>query len=146
MNDGYITNLMPMCCVEVPGYVDGNGLNIPVVGDLPDACAAVCSQSVWVQKLSVLAAVFGDIDYLRQAMLMDPLTSAVCDTNEIYQMVDEMLIAQEEWLPQYAGAIKEAKERMAKGNLIPTKEGYQGAVRIKEKTVEEIEAKGGDIR
>ena len=146
MNDGYITNLMPMCCVEVPGYVDGNGLNIPVVGDLPDACAAVCSQSVWVQKLSVQAAVLGDIEYLRQAALMDPLTAAVCDTNEVCQMIDEMLIAQEEWLPQYADAIKGAKERMAKGNLIPTKEGYMGAVRIKEKTVEEIEAKGGDIR
>lgn len=71
---------------------------------------------------------------------MDPLTGAVCNPPEIWQMIDEMLIAEAEWLPQYTQAIAEAKERFAKGDLIPTKDGYQGAVRIREKTVEEISA------
>ena len=31
--------------VEVPGYVDHNGINIPRVGDLPLGCAAVCNAS-----------------------------------------------------------------------------------------------------
>ena len=38
-----------------------------------------------------------------------------------------------------AAAIAAAKENFAKGNLIPTKEDYRGAVRIRQKTVAEIE-------
>ena len=138
MNHGAITNLPDDCIVEVPCYVDGNGISVPSVGDLPMGCAAVCSQSVWVQRMSVEAAVHGDAALLKQAALMDPLTGAVCNPPEVWQMVDEMLIAQEEWLPQYKEAIAEAKARFAAGGLIPTKEGYRGAVRVREKTPEEI--------
>ena len=140
MNEGCITNLPYECVVEVPCYVDGNGISVPKLGDLPLGCAAVCSQSIWVQRLAVEAAVAGDVKLLKQAALMDPLTGAVCNPPEIWQMIDEMLIAEAEWLPQYTQAIAEAKERFAKGDLIPTKVGYQGAVRIREKTVEEISA------
>lgn len=139
MNHGTISNLPDECVVEVPCYADGNGISVPRVGELPLGCAAVCSQSTWVQRLSVEAAVSGNVQLLKQAALMDPLTSAVCNPPEIWQMVDEMLIAQEQWLPQYKEAIAEAKVRFAQGNLIPTKD-YHGAVRLKEKTVEEIEA------
>ena len=138
MNHGAITNLPDDCIVEVPCYVDGNGVSVPSVGDLPMGCAAVCSQSVWVQRMSMEAAVHGDAALLKQAALMDPLTGAVCNPPEVWQMVDKMLIAQEAWLPQYQKAIAEAKERFAKGGLIPTKEGYRGAVRVREKTAEEI--------
>ena len=140
MNEGCITNLPDECMVEVPCYVDGNGISVPKVGDLPLGCAAVCSQSVWVQKLAVEAAVEGDATLLKQAAPMDPLTGAVCNPPEVWQMIDEMLIAEEEWLPQYKEAIEEAKERFAKGNLIPARDGYQGAVRMRDKTVEEISA------
>ena len=34
-------------------------------------------------------------------MLMDPLVGAVCNPPEVWDLVDEMLIAQEQWLPQY---------------------------------------------
>jgi len=44
------------------------------------------------------------VTLLKQAMLHDPLTGAVCDTEEIWQLADEMLVAQERWLPQYAPA------------------------------------------
>ena len=84
------------------------------------------------------AAVHADDTLLRQAMMMDPLVGAVCNPPEIWQMVDEMLVAQEQWLPQYGEAIAKAKERLAKGNLIPTREGYKGAARLKTKTVEEM--------
>ena len=53
-------------------------------------------------------------------------------------MTDELLVAQEKWLPQYTEAITAAKERMQLGNLLPTKEDYQGAARIKVKSVEEM--------
>jgi len=140
MNHGAITNLPEDCVVEVPCYVDGNGISVPKVGDLPMGCAAVCSQSAWVQRMAVEAAVRGDAELLKQAALMDPLTGAVCNPPEVWQMVDEMLIAQEKWLPQYAEAIAEAKKRFAAGNLIPTNEGYRGAVRVREKTAEEVAA------
>lgn len=140
MNCGVITNLPDECVVEVPCYVDGNGISVPKVGDLPLGCAAVCSQSVWVQRLAVEAAVSGNAELLKQAALMDPLTGAVCNPPEVWQMVDEMLIAQEKWLPQYSEAIAAAKARFAVGNLIPTNEGYRGAVRQREKTVAEITA------
>lgn len=144
MNEGCITNLPYESVVEVPGYVDGNGISIPKVGDLPLGCAAVCSQSIWVQRLAVEAAVAGDIKLLRQAMLMDPLTGAVCTPAEIYQMVDEMLVAGEQWLPQYKEEIARAKERLASGNLIPPRD-YKG-IRVHEKTVEEMRANKEEAR
>ena len=136
MNNGCITNLPHECVIEVPGYVDANGLSIPQIGDLPLGCAAICSQSVWVQRLAVEAAVCGDITLLRQAMMMDPLTGAVCTPPEIDQMVDEMLVACEQWLPQYKEAIVAAKIRLA-GPLLPTK-NTSGAARLHTKTIDEM--------
>ncbi|MFV0466384.1 MAG: alpha-glucosidase/alpha-galactosidase [Lachnospiraceae bacterium] len=113
MNHGCITNLPEECVVEVPCYVDYNGISIPKVGDLPLGCAAICSQSIWVQRLAVEAAVAGDISLLYQAAMLDPLTGAVCLTGEIRQMVDEMLVAGEKWLPQYQEEISKAQKRLA---------------------------------
>ncbi len=138
MNNGAIANLPDQCVVEVPGYVDRNGIAIPRVGDLPMGCAAVISASIWVQQLSVEAAVRGDDTLLRQALLLDPLVGAVCNPPEVWQMADEMLIAQEQWLPQYKSAIAAAKARWAQGDLLPTKEGYKGSVRLHVKNIDEL--------
>ena len=137
VNNGVISNLPDDAIIEAPGYVDGNGISIPRVGDLPMGCAAVCNVSISVQRLAVEAAVNGDDMLLRQAMMMDPLVGAVCNPKEIWQLTDEMLVAQEKWLPQYKEAIKEAKARLASGNLIPAKQN-QGAARLRVKTVEEM--------
>jgi alpha-galactosidase len=138
VNNGCITNLPDDAIIEVPGYVDRNGVSIPKVGDLPLGCAAVCNASISVQRLSVEAAVHGDDALLRQAMMMDPLVGAVCNPPEIWQMVDDMLIAQEPWLPQYSEAIAAAKQRQAAGSRLPTREGYRGAARIDIKSVEQM--------
>ncbi len=149
VNNGTITNLPDDAVVEVPGYVDALGLNIPRVGDLPLGPAAVCNASISVQRLAVAAAVNGDDFLLRQAMMLDPLTGAVCNPPEIWQMVDEFLVAQEKWLPQYASAVARAKKRIEEEGLkIPIKEGYRGAARLDTKTVEELrvgEARGLDV-
>ena len=141
INNGTITNLPNDCVVEAPCYVDGNGVSVPKVGDLPDGCAAICNQSVSVQRLAVKAAVEGNVLWLKQAALLDPLTGAVCNPPEVWQMVDEMLIAQEQWLPQYKDVIKQVKQDWAKaekeGTLIPTKV-YKGAARLQERTFEEM--------
>jgi alpha-galactosidase len=136
-NEGCITNLPDDAIVEVPVYVDGNGLSVPQVGALPPGCAAICNASVSVQRLAVEAAVHGDVALLNQAMLMDPLTSAVCTPPEIGQMTDEMLIAQAQWLPQYARAIPAAKARFAAGRRLGN-HSTKGAARLKTKSVEEM--------
>ena len=137
-NGGVITNLPADCVIEAPGYVDRNGLNMPVVGDLPLGCAAVCNASVQVQRLAVEAAVHGDDTLLRQAMMMDPLVGAVCNPPEIWQLVDEMLVAQAEWLPQYGPAIDAARARLKQGPRIPTRQGYKGAARLDIRTVDQL--------
>jgi alpha-galactosidase len=138
VNGGCIPNLSADAIVEVPGYVDGNGLSIPIVGELPLGPAAICQVSINVQRLGMEAAMHGDDLLLRQAMLMDSLTGAVCNPPEVWQMADEMLVAGEAWLPQYATAIAEAKTRLAAGNLIPTR-GYESANRLHTKTIAEME-------
>lgn len=137
VNHGVISNLPDDAIIEAPGYVDRNGISMPHVGDLPLGPAAVCNVSISVQRLAVEAAVNGDDQLLRQAFMMDPLVGAVCNPKEIWQMVDEMLVAQAQWLPQYGVAIAAAEARLASGDLIPTKE-YEGAARLKVKTVEEM--------
>lgn len=137
VNNGIISNLPDDAIIEAPGNVDRNGINMPHVGELPLGCAAVCNASISVQRMAVEAAVNGDDYLLRQAMLMDPLVGAVCNPKEIWQLVDEMLVAQEQWLPQYQDAIVKAKKRLESGKLIPAKNN-KGAARLGVKTVEEM--------
>lgn len=149
INRGHITNLPDGCAIEIPGYVDRTGMNMPVVGDLPIACAATCSASVRVQEMGMEAAVKGDVKLLKQAMLHDPLVGAVCDPEEVWQMTDEMLVAQAQWLPQYASKIPAAKARLdaavANGTRIRT-HNYQGAARLHVKTVEEMAQDAAEAR
>jgi alpha-galactosidase len=119
INRHNITNLPEGCVVEIPGYVDRNGLSMPVYGDLPVACAATCAASVRVQEMAMEAAVHGDILLLKQAMLHDPLTAAVCTPPEVWQMVDELIVAQSQWLPQYAHYVEEARKNLADNYIIP---------------------------
>ena len=148
-NDGCISNLPDDCIVEVPGYVDRNGVSIPQVGDLPLACAATLSASVNVQRMSVHAAAGADVTLLKQAALHDPLTAAVCDPEEIWQMVDEMLVAQRKWLPQYAGEIPAARRRLAACKRNGTYKGtntWKGAARLHTKTVAEMRKDRAEAR
>jgi alpha-galactosidase len=100
-NGGCIDNLPPDAVVEVPCYVDRHGVSVPRFGPLPDMCASICSAMVSAQRLAVRAALTGDRWTLKQAVMMDPLAAAVCSTAQISDMVDEMLEAEKQWLPQY---------------------------------------------
>lgn len=143
INKGHITNLPDGCVIEIPGYVDRNGINMPVVGKLPLACAATCAASVRVQEMAMEAAVHGDVMLLKQAMLHDPLVGAVCNPEEVWQMTDEMLVAQAQWLPQYAAEIPKAKARLEQAEKNGTRVKLvktEGAARVKTKTVEEMAA------
>ena len=60
-------------------------------------------------------------------MLHDPLDGAVASPDEVWQMVDEMLVAGAEWLPQYAHAIDDAKRRLSR-KTVATRD-WRGAAR-----------------
>ena len=119
-NDGYITNLPQDCCVEVPVYADRDGLHPLVVRELPAQCAALNQTNVTVQSLTVDAALDGDPELAMQATALDPLTSAVLTLKEARDMTAEMLEAEREWLPQFAG------RTLAPRPTIPTPEGTKG--------------------
>jgi len=102
-NDGYITNLPPGCCVEVPVFVAQRGLHPVRVGALPPQCAALNQSNISVQALSVEAGLTGDPEYAMHAIAMDPLTSAVCTLDEARRMTSDLLEAEREWLPQFKG-------------------------------------------
>lgn len=60
MNEGCITNLPWESVVEVPCYVDGNGISIPKVGDLPLGCCSSYAHNQsgyksWQLKLQFMA-------------------------------------------------------------------------------------------
>ena len=103
INEGMISNLPADCCAEYPVYVDRTGLHKTFVGNLPSQCAALNMTNINVQRLTVEAALTGDTEKIVQACALDPLTSAVLTLKEIREMAAEMLEAEREWLPQFAG-------------------------------------------
>jgi len=100
-NYDLIDNLPYGCCVEVPCLVNGAGLQPTRVGGLPAQLAAINRTNVNVQDLIVEAALSGETEAVFHAVMLDPLTSAVCTLPQIHAMVTEMLEAQKHWLPQF---------------------------------------------
>lgn len=100
-NTGLITNLPDGCCVEVTCLVDAAGIRPTFVGAIPTQLAALNRTNINVQELIVEAALSGDTDAVHHAVMLDPLTAAVCTLPQIRSMVNEMLQAQARWLPQF---------------------------------------------
>jgi len=93
-NEGLITNLPESSCVEVPCLVDKGGVHPCFVGDLPPQCAGLNRTNINVHELGVLAAVEKEKELVFQALLLDPLTSAMLTIEEIRKMVEEMFEAE----------------------------------------------------
>jgi alpha-galactosidase len=100
-NRALIPNLPAGCCVEVPCLVDGNGVQPTAVGPLPPQCAAVNRTNINVQELAVEAVLRRDRDHVYQAVMLDPLTGALLTLEQIRAMVDELIAAEAEWLPEF---------------------------------------------
>jgi alpha-galactosidase len=101
-NDDLIDNLPASCCVEVPCLVDGNGIQPIKIGPLPPQLAALNRTNINVQELIVEAALTGSKDAVYHAVMLDPLTAAVCTLPQIHELVDQMLAAEAQWLPKLA--------------------------------------------
>lgn len=100
-NRGLIDNLPPGCCVEVPCLIDGKGIQPIPVGKLPTQLAALNRNSINVQELVVEAALGGNPEAVYHAVMLDPLTAAVCTLPQIRSMVDDLFEAEARWLPQF---------------------------------------------
>ena len=100
-NNGIITNLPEGCTVEVPCLVDAAGVQPVVIGDLPIQLAALNRTNINVQELIVEAAISGNKDAVYHAVMLDPLSAAVCTLPQIHAMVSELLSAEQHWLPEF---------------------------------------------
>ncbi len=101
MNHGLIDNLPQGCCVEVPCLVDKNGIQPTRIGSLPPHLAALMQTNINVQALTVEAALTRKREHIYHAAMLDPHTAAELDLDQIWQMVDELIAAHGEWLPEY---------------------------------------------
>lgn len=98
-NNGLIDNLPQGCCVELPVLVDKNGLQPTKIGALPPQLAALMQTNINVQSLTVEAALTGKKEHVYHAAMFDPHTSAELTLDEIYSMVDELLVAHGDYIP-----------------------------------------------
>ncbi|GER90996.1 alpha-glucosidase/alpha-galactosidase [Dictyobacter vulcani] len=96
-NAGLIDNL-PDGCVEVACLVDRNGIQPTHFGKLPEQLAAMNKAHMSVHSLMCEALLKRDKQAARYALMIDPLTAAVCSPAEISSLFDEMWEAEREYL------------------------------------------------
>lgn len=100
-NHGLIDNLPQGCIVEVPCLVDKNGVQPTRIGALPPHLAALIQTNINVQALTVEAALTGKREHIYHAAMLDPHTAAELDLDQIWSLVDDLIEAHGDWLPDY---------------------------------------------
>ena len=101
LNNGLISNFPNGSCVEVPCLVDKNGVQPAYVGDLPTQLAALNRTNINVQELVVEAALMLEKSKIYQAAFLDPHTNSELSMDDIVAMVDELIEAHGDYLPEY---------------------------------------------
>jgi len=97
-NKGIIENYPYDCMVEVPCYVDRNGISPLHIGKIPDQLASLNISQINVQRLVVKGALERNKDYIYYAVLLDPVASSLLSPEKIQKMVDELLEAHKKYL------------------------------------------------
>lgn len=100
LNKGAIDNLPPGC-VEVECTVDRGGIHPTHFGALPEQLAALNRSHMAVHELVVEALMERDRQKAKYALMLDPLTAAVCSVEEIDRLFDEMWAAERESLTAF---------------------------------------------
>src|ERR1700687_259826 len=101
VNDGAIENLQADGCVEVECRVGPDGVKPVRFGKLPEQLAALNRSHLAVHELVVQALLERDRQKAKYALMLDPLTAAVCSVQEIDQMFEEMWNAERESLKAF---------------------------------------------
>ncbi len=96
-----ITNLPADGCVEVACLVDGNGIQPTRYGALPPQMAALCATNMAMFDLGAQAAIDRNKEAAIHAMMLDPLTAAICTPAEIKAMTLELFSAEKDFLPGF---------------------------------------------
>ena len=99
-NTGLITNLPQNEVVEVACLIDKNGVNPMYFGELPPQLAALNKANMAVYDLAVRAIMEGIYEKAEQAVMLDPLTAAVCSLEEIRSMFAELYKAEKDYIPK----------------------------------------------
>ena len=99
--DGLISNLPHDGCVEVACLVDRNGVQPTRSGKLPKQMAAICTLDMLCFDLGTDAAIHKSKTLAEQALMLDPLTAAVCCPAEIREMARRMFEAEADFLPGF---------------------------------------------
>ena len=97
-NAGLIENLPHGGCVEVACLVDRSGVQPCHFGRLPEQLAALNRSHMAVHELVTQALLRRDRQAARYALMLDPLTAAVCSLEEIDRLFEEMWEAQRPFL------------------------------------------------
>lgn len=96
-----ITNLPDNACVEVACMVDRNGIQPTRYGALPAQMAALCNSNLSMFDLGAQAAIERSREMAIHALMLDPLTAAVCTPSQIRDMTLELFKAEKAFLPGY---------------------------------------------
>ena len=99
-NTNLVENLARGCCVEVAVAVDETGLRPCHYGELPPQLAAHCAPHAAVQDLTVRAALEGNRDHVYHAAMLDRHAASVLSLDEIADVVDELIEAHGDALPE----------------------------------------------
>ena len=101
LNTGLIDNLPQDGVVEVACLVDGKGIQPTHFGPLPVHLASLDQQHMAFHDLVVTSVLEQEREAAVHALMVDPLTAAVCSLAEIRQMFDEMVTAEKDYLPEF---------------------------------------------
>ncbi len=101
INNGLIANLPDEACVEVPCMCNRNGITPCYVGPLPEQLAALNRTHVNVHLVAIEAAATRKRDTLYQAVMLDPHTRSELTLDNIRAMVDELIEAHGDRLPEF---------------------------------------------
>ncbi len=100
-NTGLIDNLPQDGVVEVACLVDRKGVQPTHFGPLPTHLALLNAQHMAFHDRVVTAVLEQDREAAVHALMVDPLTAAVCSLAEIRRMFDEMIEAERDDLPDF---------------------------------------------
>ena len=100
-NTGQIPQLPLGSAVETPCLIDANGVQPSVVTDIPPQLIALMRSQINVQELTVRALIDQNADHIYHAAMMDPHTAAELDLRQIRSLIDDLLRAHADWLPDW---------------------------------------------
>lgn len=97
-NNGAVPNLPKDAVLEMPGVATAKGFYALQINDFPDVLAAIVTKHLSVVEVAVEAALKGDRNLFEEAILMGGYIS---DRTAVSKMVDELIKAQSQYLPQF---------------------------------------------